>query len=437
MKIYVATFQNMWYNVYVGFYPRRFLQLSAEYIFERLVITMNYKFSDKVGKLKPSAIREILKFTSDPSVISFAAGNPAPEAFPKEEIAKISADLLANDPILALQYNITEGYTPLRDYLKGWLGSKGCFHPEFDELIVTSGGQQANELSCKVLLNEGDTLICESPSFIGSINAFKSYNVNLVGVELEEDGINLEKLEDVLKNDKKVKILYLIPNFQNPTGRTMSLAKRKAVYELACKYDFIILEDDPYGELRFSGENVPTIKSLDTEGRVIYSSTFSKLISSGFRTGFVSAPAEIISKIVVCKQVSDVHSNIWAQVVCHRFMTTVDVPAHFEKLRGIYREKCDLMCSYIENGFSSKIKFTKPEGGLFIWCTLPEGSDMNAFCTKAVQDYKVAVVPGNSFCIAEDETSTSFRLNYSTPTNDQIKTGMQILAGMTKEMFGD
>ena len=396
---------------------------------------MEYKFSDKVSGLKASAIREILKFTADPEVISFAAGNPAPEAFPKEKIAEISAELLRDDPILALQYSVTEGYTPLRNFLKEWLGSKNCFHPEFDELIVTSGGQQANELSCKVLLNEGDTLICESPSFIGSLNAFRSYNVNLVGVDMEDDGINIEKLEAELKSQPNVKILYLIPNFQNPTGRTMSFAKRKAVYELACKYDFIILEDDPYGELRFAGENVPSIKSLDTEGRVIYSSTFSKLISSGFRTGFVSAPAPIIQKIVVCKQVSDVHSNIWAQVVSHRFMTTVDREAHFNKLRDIYRKKCDLMCSYIDSGFSKQIKYIRPQGGLFIWCTLPDGCDMNAFCTKAVQEYKVAVVPGNSFNIKEDEVSHSFRLNYSTPTNEQIEKGMEILARMTREML--
>ena len=396
---------------------------------------MEYKFSDKVSKLQASAIREILKFTADPEVISFAAGNPAPEAFPKERIAEISAELLRDDPILALQYSVTEGYTPLRDFLKEWLESKGCFHKEFDELIVTSGGQQANELSCKVLLNEGDTLICESPSFIGSLNAFRSYNVNLVGVDMDDDGINVEKLENTLKVQPNVKMLYLIPNFQNPTGRTMSLEKRKAVYELARKYDFIILEDDPYGELRFAGENVPTIKSMDTEGRVIYSSTFSKIISSGFRTGFVSAPAPIIQKIVVCKQVSDVHSNMWAQVVSHRFMTTVDRQAHFEKLRDIYRKKCDLMCGYIENGFSKKISYIKPQGGLFVWCTLPDNCDMNAFCKKAVQDYKIAIVPGNSFSIDQNEVSHSFRLNYSTPTNEQIEKGMEILAKMTRDML--
>ncbi len=396
---------------------------------------MEYKFSDKVSGLKASAIREILKFTSDPDVISFAAGNPAPEAFPKEQIAEISAELLRDDPILALQYSITEGYTPLREFLKSWLGSKKCFNPESDDLIITSGGQQANELSCKVLLNEGDTLLCESPSFIGSLNAFRSYNVNLVGVDMDDDGINLEKLENELKTQQNVKILYLIPNFQNPTGRTMSFEKRKAVYELACKYDFIILEDDPYGELRFTGENIPSIKSLDTEGRVIYSSTFSKLISSGFRTGFVSAPAPIIQKIIVCKQVSDVHSNIWAQVVSYRFMTTVDRETHFNKLREIYRNKSELMCSYIDNGFSKKISYIKPEGGLFIWCTLPDDCNMNDFCKKAVQEYKIAVVPGNSFSIDENETSHSFRLNYSTPTNEQIEKGMEILARMTREIL--
>ena len=396
---------------------------------------MEYKFSDKVSKLQASAIREILKFTSDPEVISFAAGNPAPEAFPKEEIAKISAELLRDDPILALQYSITEGYTPLRDFLKGWMTEKGCFHKEFDDLIITSGGQQANELSCKVLLNEGDTLLVENPSFIGSLNAFRSYNVNLKGIDMEDDGIDLNKLENALKTEKNVKLLYVIPNFQNPTGRTMSLEKRKAVYELAKKYDFIILEDDPYGELRFAGKNVPTIKSLDTEGRVIYSSTFSKLISSGFRTGYVSAPAPIIQKIIVCKQVSDVHSNIWAQVVSHRFMTSVDREAHFNKLRDIYRKKCDLMCSYIEDGFSKKISYIKPEGGLFIWCTLPENCDMNAFCTKAVKDYKIALVPGNAFSITNDEVSHSFHLNYSTPKDEDIKKGMEILARMTREML--
>ena len=395
---------------------------------------MNYNYSDRVSLLKPSAIREILKHTSNPDVIPFAAGNPAAEAFPVETINKISSELLTNDPISALQYSITEGYTPLRDLLKKRMAAQGCFNSDFDDLIITSGAQQANELACKVLCSDGDTLICESPSFIGSLNSFKSYNVNIVGIELENDGINIEKLEEALKKNPKTKLIYLIPNFQNPTGNTMSLEKRKAVYELAKKYDVIILEDNPYGDLRFKGENVPSIKTFDTEGRVIYSGTFSKILAPGLRVGYVSAPAEIIQKIVVCKQVSDVHTNIWAQNICERFLATADMDEHFEKLRKIYRSKYELMQSGIKASFSENVTVTEPEGGLFIWATLPESADMMAFCKKAVEQYMVAVVPGTAFMISENDKTNSFRMNFSTPSDDQIVRGCEILGKMTKEL---
>lgn len=398
---------------------------------------MNYIFSDKVSGLQASAIREILKFTADPEVISFAAGNPAPEAFPVEAINEISAKLLKEDPILALQYSITEGYKPLRDILKNNMARVGNFSSDIDDLIITSGAQQANELSCKVLLNEGDTLICEAPSFIGSLNSFKSYHVNLVGVELEEDGINIEKLEEAIKLNKNVKLLYLIPNFQNPTGLTMSYEKRVKVLELARKYDFVILEDNPYGDLRFAGEDIPTIKSMDTDGHVVYTGSFSKVLAPGLRVGYVSAPKDIIQKIVVCKQVSDVHSNIWAQAVCYEFMTKYDFDTHIKGLKEIYRKKCNLMLEMIEKNFSSKIKYTKPQGGLFIWCTLPEGNDMMGFCSKAVQEYKIAVVPGNAFMVSEDDTTYSFRINFSTPTDEQIIKGCEILGKLSKDMFGE
>ncbi len=395
---------------------------------------MNYIFSDRIAGLQASAIREILKFTAFPDVISFAAGNPAPEAFPVDEVSRISSELLKDNPILALQYNITEGYTPLRDLLKKRMAEKDCF-TDNDELIITAGAQQGIELSCKVLCNEGDTLICEAPSFIGSLNAFKSYKVNLVGVELEDDGINLEQLENTLKANTNTKVLYLIPNFQNPTGNTMSLEKRKAVYEIARKYDIIIIEDNPYGELRFAGEDVPSIKSLDTDGRVIYVGSFSKILAPGLRVGYVSAPKEIIQKIVVCKQVSDVHTNIWAQAVCERFMETCDLNVHFDSLRAIYKRKCELMLGEMDKHFSKKIKYTKPQGGLFIWATLPEGSDMLGFCKKAVEEYKIAVVPGSAFMISESDKTNSFRLNFSTPTDEQIVKGCEILGRMTREML--
>lgn len=396
---------------------------------------MQYKFSENVDALQPSAIREILKFTGMPGVISFAAGNPAPEAFPVEEISRISAELFDKDPILALQYNITEGYPELRDILKARMAEQHCFDKTADDLITTSGAQQANELSCKVLLNRGDTMFCESPSFIGSLNAFRSYGVNLVGVELEEDGMNLDALEQAVKENPNPKLVYVIPNFQNPTGRVMSLEKRKGLYELACRYNLIILEDNPYGDLRFAGTPIPSIKSMDTEHRVIYSGTFSKILAPGLRVGYVSAPKEIVSKITVCKQVSDVHTNIWAQAVCAEFLKRTDMVTYLEGLRAVYRRKCNLMADGIRQHFSKRVRWEMPEGGLFLWCTLPEDCDMPAFCKKAVSEYQIAVVPGNAFLVDESAKTSSFRMNFSTPTDEQIVKGTEILGGMTREML--
>lgn len=397
---------------------------------------MTYKFSEKVSHIQASAIREILKFTSDPEVISLAAGNPAPEAFPVEEITRISNDIFKEDPILALQYSISEGYTPLRDLLKKELEKKGEFDPERDELIITSGAQQANAMIAKVLCDPGDIICCESPSFIGSLNAFKSYNVDLKGITLEEDGMNLEELEETLKTGK-VKLIYVIPNFQNPTGLTTSLEKRKGIYALAKQYGAVILEDNPYGDLRFDGENIPSIKSMDDAGVVAYSRTFSKVLAPGIRVGYISAPKEIVNKMVICKQVDDVHTNIWAQVLAYRFMTECDMEKHLAGLREIYKHKCRLMLEQIEKNFSSKITYTKPEGGLFVWCTLPEGCDMTAFCQRAVQEFKVAVVPGNAFMISESDKTSSFRLNFSTPTDEQLIAGCEKLGRLSKEMFGE
>jgi 2-aminoadipate transaminase len=394
---------------------------------------VNFKFSEKMGGLKASAIREILKFTSDPSVISFAAGSPAAEAFPVEEIERIAERILKENPIAALQYSITEGYTPLRENIKKVILSRESIVHDFDDLIIMSGAQQGNELSCKVLCDAGDTMIVENPSFIGSLNAFKSYGVELVGVELEEDGIHLGKLEETLKTHPKTKLIYLIPNFQNPSGRTMSLEKRKAVLELAKKYDVMILEDNPYGDLRFAGEDVPSIKSMDTEGRVIYSGTFSKILSPGLRVGYVVAHKDFIQKIVVCKQVSDVHTNILAQMICSDFLEQNDFEAHLNRLRAIYRRKCHLMIDGIRNEMNPEIRYIEPEGGLFIWCTLPDHIDMPQFCLKAVQN-KVAVVPGTAFMPDESYSTQSFRLNFSTPSDEDIVKGMQLLGKLTREL---
>ena len=395
---------------------------------------MEYQFSERVRSLKPSAIREILKNSSDPSVIPLSAGNPAPDAFPYDAVSALSADLLKNAPIDALQYGVTEGYAPLRTHLMEYMGKKHQVGTENDDILITSGAQQVMDLLTKTLLNEGDTVLCEAPSFIGSLNTFRSYRAKLVGIPMEEDGIDTKKLEEALETQPNVKYLYTIPNFQNPSGITMSLEKRKKVYELCRDHGVVILEDNPYGDLRVSGEDVPSIKSLDTEGVVVYAGTFSKVISPGMRVGYAIGPKEVIQKMVVCKQGEDVHSNMWAQIVCHRFMTEYDYEAHLERLRGIYRRKSQLLLSAMERYLKPLgITWHSFEGGLFAWCTLPDGVDMLDFVKKAAEN-KVCVVPGTAFLTDESEPCQSFRINFSTPTDEQLTEGIRLLAKTYEEM---
>ena len=387
---------------------------------------MDYVFSDRIAALKPSAIREILKATADPHVIPFAAGNPAPEAFPVEAIRDFTRDILEEEPVAALQYGISEGYAPLRDAVRTRMRREFACGRDFDDVIIVSGAQQGAELTCKVLCNEGDTVLCENPSFIGVLNAMRSYNVNLKGIPMQEDGLDVDYLEQVLRTDRRVRLMYLIPNFQNPTGITLSLEKRRAVYDLARKYGVIILEDNPYGDLRFAGEDLPAIKSMDTEGLVIYCGSFSKILSPGLRVGFVLAPQEVLQKIIVAKQVSDVHTSMLSQMVAERFMTRLDLEGHIKRLRGIYRDKCARMIRGMEQHFDSRIRFTRPQGGLFLWCTLPHGADMLGYCKRAAAA-GVAIVPGVAFNASPGDPSDSFRLNYSTPRDDQITRGIEIL----------
>lgn len=396
---------------------------------------MEYRFSDKLAALKPSAIREIFKSLTDPSIISFAAGNPAPESFPVSELEKIGADIFANSPVSALQYSITEGYPLLREAVAQRLLTKFSVGKNTDSTIIVSGGQQGIELACKVLCNEGDAVICENPSFIGALNAFRSNGAVTVGVPMESDGINVDALEDTIKNTPRAKMLYLIPTFQNPSGITMSYEKRRAVYELALRHGLIIFEDNPYGELRFSGEDIPTIKSIDTEGIVIYCSSFSKILSAGMRVGYVCAPEPIISKMVVAKQSEDVHTNIFFQMLCHRYMTECDLDAHISEIRELYRRKCALMLDCIDREIpADKVSFTRPDGGLFIWGTLKGEKDSSALVAAAIAK-KVAVVPGSTFNCDTSLPSPSFRLNYSTPSDEQITEGISRLGEAVKELY--
>ncbi|MBE6594622.1 MAG: PLP-dependent aminotransferase family protein [Ruminococcaceae bacterium] len=395
---------------------------------------MEYRFSDKLAALKPSAIREIFKSLTDPTIISFAAGNPAAESFPVEALARLSADIFATDAVAALQYSMTDGYPPLREAItKRQKEVFGIGDPD-DTTIVVSGGQQGIELACKALCNEGDVVLCENPSFIGALNAFRSCGAKTVGVEMEADGMDPVALEAAIRANPNAKMLYLIPTFHNPSGITTSLEKRRRIYEIAKKYSLPILEDNPYGELRFAGEEIPTLKSMDTEGLVIYCSSFSKILSAGMRVGFIIGPSPIVTKMVVAKQSEDVHTNIFFQMLCYRFMTECDLDGHIAGIRALYRHKCNLMLTELEKHLPAEVTYTKPEGGLFIWCTLPEGADMNAFVKSALQK-KVAVVPGTTFNCDTDAPSRSFRLNYSTPSDEQIVEGVRRLGEAAREFI--
>ena len=394
---------------------------------------MEYPFADRMSGLQASAIREILKFQADPTVISFAAGNPAPEAFPIEDVRRITAEILSEEPVAALQYSVTEGYAPLRALVREDLKARCHIGSEQDDIVITAGAQQAIELTCKTLCNPGDVVLCENPSFVGSLNSFKSYEGRLVGVPVEADGISIAALEQALEENPGAKLLYTIPNFQNPSGVTMSLAKRRKVYALCLSHGVKILEDNPYGDLRFAGEDVPAIKTLDTEGIVYYAGTFSKVLSPGLRVGYLLAPKEAIQKVVVCMQASTVHTSILSQMICYRFRREVDYAAHLAKLRKIYRHKSSLMIDGLRAHAGGKLAFHEPEGGLFIWCRLPDGVDMPAFCLNAVKN-KVAVVPGTAFMPNQTDQTQCFRLNFSTPTDEQLIQGVEILGRLAKEI---
>jgi len=415
---------------------------------------MQYRFSQRISALKPSAIREILKAASVPGMIAFAAGNPASEAFPVDEIREITAKILAENPVAALQYGVTEGYEPLIEAVRDWV-SKGFGIPQTsygndgsvieknsvdnisaenaglrtlsgDSVIITSGAQQVMDLACKVLCNEGDTILCEDPSFIGSLNCFRAYNAKLTGIPIEPDGLNLEALESALKSGENIRFLYVIPNFQNPTGATMSMEKRHAVYALARQYDLIILEDNPYGDLRVAGDDIPAIKTLDTDGRVIYAGSFSKILAPGLRAGFCVAPKELAAKMVVGKQTSDVHTPMLTQLIVYNWLTQYDVHGHITKNQAIYRRKLNLMCDLLDEKLSGFFSYVRPQGGLFVWGSLPDSVDMLSY-VKACTEKRVAVVPGSAFLTDTNGTTNCIRLNFSTPTDEQICAGVELM----------
>lgn len=394
---------------------------------------MEFRYSDKVLGMRPSIIRELLKQMSDPSLISFAGGNPAADSFPVADIRAFSDKLLETDPVGMLQYSVTEGYGPLRQACRDFANRKWPVVKKSDEVIITSGSQQVIEFMAKLLCNEGDVVAVEEPAFLGAYNSMRSFGAVLRGVPLQPDGVDLEALEAAFAAEPKPKFFYCIPNFQNPTGYTTSAAKRKAIYELAVKYGVPVLEDDPYGALRISGEDVPPIKHFDETGAVVYAGSFSKILCPGMRLAYCAGQPEFITKMVTAKQGSDVHTNVWAQRVCERMLREADMNAHIARLQAIYREKANHMMAQLDEKLSGAVSYVRPEGGMFIWAKLPDEVPAGEFARRCLEK-KLAVVPGSAFYTDSAVDQPFVRLNFSTPTKEQIDRGVAVMAEVLAEM---
>lgn len=384
---------------------------------------MKLKFAERMSYLKASEIREILKVTEQDDVISFAGGLPAPELFPVDEIKEIHRIVLEEAGTKALQYTTTEGYAPLREWIAGRMNERLATSFDKDNILITHGSQQGLDLSGKVFLDEGDIVLCESPTYLAAISAFKAYGCSFIEIPTDEYGMDMKVLENILSNTPRVKLIYVIPTFQNPTGKTWNLERRKKLAELSARYEVAVVEDNPYGELRFEGESLPSIKSFDRIGNVLCTGSFSKIFCPGFRIGWIAGDKEIIRKYVLVKQGTDLQCNTFAQMTIAEYLKRYDIDRHIGKIIEVYRKRRNVAVECIERYFPKYIKFTRPEGGLFTWIELPEGVSARDILEKCLEK-KIAFVPGGSFYPNENKENT-FRINYSNMSEEKIKKGLQ------------
>lgn len=394
---------------------------------------MEIRFSDRANGLKASEIRELLKLAEMPEIISFAGGLPAPELFPVEKIKGIVKQILDNDGKAALQYGSTEGIKALREVIASQRMKPAGVEATADDIAVTSGSQQGLEFSAKVFLNKGDIVICESPSYLGAINAFRSYEPTFIEIPMDDHGMIVEELEKVLIAHPEAKMIYTIPDFQNPTGITMPDDRRKKVAELAAEHKIPVIEDNPYGDLIFEGKRHPSIKSFDKEGWVIYLGTFSKNFCPGLRLGWVCATPKILAKYVIVKQGADLQCSSLDQRIAATYMQTYDLTEHIEIIKKVYSSRRTLMLDSLEKYLPSGIKFTKPYGGLFTWVELKEDLDSAAILQECLKE-NVAYVPGASF-FPNGGHKNFFRLNYSCMPEDKIVEGIKRLAKVISKYY--
>ncbi len=397
------------------------------------------RYALRAKGISSSQIRELLKLTQKPGMISFGGGLPAPDVFPVQRFAEACHKVLTEQAASALQYGETEGYAPLRELLANNMARYGI-KAKVENVLITTGSQQALDLIGKLFINRGDRVLVEAPTYLGALQAFNVYGAEYVSVPIDENGLRTDLLGKPLRSGPK--FMYVLPNFQNPAGTTLSEARRHELVLLADKYGIPIIEDDPYGQLRYEGEHLPPLVVLDREnlrrddgysiGNVIYLSTFSKTLAPGLRLGWIVAPPEIISKLTQLKQGADLHTSTFTQFVAYEVARDGFLDKHVKLIRQVYRERRDVMLQALKEFSPPAVTWTHPHGGLFLWVTLPEGLDMQAIFKSAIEQ-NVAFVPGDSFYANDSrEGSRHMRLNFSNAAPEQIREGIRRLAAAVK-----
>jgi len=401
-----------------------------------------YRYAHRMQNIKSSTIRELLKLTEQPDMISFAGGLPAPDVFPVKEFHEACNRVLENFGPQALQYSTTEGHKPLREMIAQSAARYGM-EVSADNILITSGSQQALDFVGRLLLDHGDHIVVESPTYLGALQAWNAYGVQYIPVRADENGMIVDELEEALRAGPK--FIYALPNFQNPGGSTLSLERRKKLVELADKYGVPIIEDDPYGQLRYEGEHLPSLLALDSEyrgskdgtynGNVIYMSTYSKLLAPGLRLAWVIAPPEVIRKLVLIKQAADLHTSSFNQYVAYEVAKDGFIDEHVKLIRATYKERRDVMVEMMEELFPPEVKWQKPQGGMFLWNILPGNMDAVDVFNRAVEK-KVAFVPGVVFHPRGDGKNT-MRINFSYSSPDLIREGVTRLGEALKEVIAE
>jgi len=391
------------------------------------------KYADRTNFMKASEIRELLKLTEDPDIISFGGGMPSPKSFPVKFVKKIVKKVLDEHGPQALQYGPTEGLTPLREVLIKRMEKTRNIKCNLNQIIITTGSQQVLDLFSKIMINPGDYIVVECPTYVGALTAFNSYQPNYISIKMDKNGMNTDELEEKLKanKDKPIKFIYTIPTFQNPEGVSLSPERRKHLLEIAETYDIPILEDEAYSELLYSGKPPSSLKSMDKSDKVIYTHTLSKVLSPGFRLGWVVGNEEVIRKIAIAKQGADLCTNMFVQFIAKEYIESGLIDKQIPKIRRMYKRKRNIMLNALEKHFPEGSSWTKPNGGMFIWVTLPEKINTKDMFPDAVKA-KVAFVHGAAFC-PDGSGQNTMRLNFSNTDDDKIEEGIKRLAEIIKE----